>query len=295
METIEQYEKRIQRSNCIRLIICSVIAALMVTFALLFRFGSIQSESMLPYLKIGDSVLYLKTADFNKLQLGDIILYEAQDGRLIIHRIVDIQKEHDAETGWYLQYTVKGDNNLNPDITPVTKDNYRGKVIHIVEWKWLASYVYRLTSTNAQTRTKALMHGILAIIAIMLTLYVISVLRDRAIEKHKNLIRSYISEHETLNIDTEKENSNESITEDITYNNEEDTDMNEELNTRKAGCTPEAEGWHCDVQGFKRSIASNIIEQDETRKKKAIILGVCLVLSVIGIVVLIKVFSDKKD
>ncbi|MGM9970103.1 MAG: signal peptidase I [Anaeroplasma sp.] len=78
----------------------------------------VPTESMDPTIKVGDYVLFVQ-ADFNDVKVDDIVIYRANDGKYIIHRIIEKYDDY---------LIAKGDNNLIPD-DKVTKDMVYGKYI----------------------------------------------------------------------------------------------------------------------------------------------------------------------
>jgi signal peptidase I len=90
----------------------------MIFFTFVINCVRVQGESMLPTLKPNDAVFYIKTED---IEVGDIIIYESDDYREIVHRVIKV------ENGTYI---TKGDNNIWYDWTQdVTLDNIKGKMI----------------------------------------------------------------------------------------------------------------------------------------------------------------------
>lgn len=69
-------------------------------------------------LDAGDAVIIFNTP-YEDLNIGDVIVYISnEDGKMIIHRIIDKTEEG---------FITKGDNNNDADIQIVTKDAYQGK------------------------------------------------------------------------------------------------------------------------------------------------------------------------
>ena len=84
-----------------------------------FNFHIVASNSMIPEFKVGDiAVTYKK--DFNNLEVGDVITY-LNDNKIIIHRIIDIEKDY---------IVTKGDNNSSADNVQINKQNYLGVLIY---------------------------------------------------------------------------------------------------------------------------------------------------------------------
>jgi signal peptidase I len=101
-------------------------------------FYVVSSESMVPSLMIGDLVVLRNGIDgsgfsFYDLQVGDIIVFHSEDegGRTIVHRVVEIYREDDAEAQDRLVKT-KGDNNpVSYEVLdyPIREADYYGKVV----------------------------------------------------------------------------------------------------------------------------------------------------------------------
>lgn len=86
---------------------------------------AVMSYSMVPTFSRGAVIISerVKEKDIDKLKIGDILHYKAENGD-VIHRIVDIQKDEEGKT--IIQ--TKGDNNNSPDPKWVKPDQVIGKV-----------------------------------------------------------------------------------------------------------------------------------------------------------------------
>ena len=117
-----------------------------VIFALGFppKFYVVVSESMIPTLRTGDTIL-IGTDDatcstFNCLKVGDIIVFEpnsrstdSQPGEIIVHRVQAIGLDADNQR----VLRTKGDANPNSIETvdyPITENQYVGKVIYVIPY-----------------------------------------------------------------------------------------------------------------------------------------------------------------
>lgn len=229
METLETFEKRIRRSNNRRLILSVVITTLLISFSMLYKFGSVQSESMLPSLVVGDCVLYTTATNFNKIDIGDIILYQANNGRIVIHRVINSEQILDNAGKWVKQYIVQGDNNATPDSTHVNKDNFKGKVVHIIKWKALSRYIYELTSQDSLVRAGAVRNGMLIIVVIAGTLFILSLIRDNRIDKRRKEIVNYYGLAENKENIQENVCVESNVSEDNTTAKEHDIDIIKEM------------------------------------------------------------------
>ena len=72
-------------------------------------FVVVEGRSMIPTLYNGDIVIVYKPPP-EDIHVGDIIVYKSLEGRLVIHRVVEVNK-----CGTSYCYVTKGDNNLLPD------------------------------------------------------------------------------------------------------------------------------------------------------------------------------------
>jgi len=80
-----------------------------------------QTGSMKPTLD-ENSVVALEPARYHELQAGDIVVYRNQDGRAVVHRLLQRSR-----FGWW----VVGDNNAKADREAVTAENLIGRVCAI--------------------------------------------------------------------------------------------------------------------------------------------------------------------
>ncbi len=84
----------------------------------------VEGRSMEPLLQTGDIVV-VHRVNTNDLKLNDIVVYEKNDGSLVIHRIICIRNSSN-----YVIIITKGDNNMFPD-PPITANQVIGKVLGI--------------------------------------------------------------------------------------------------------------------------------------------------------------------
>ena len=83
------------------------------------------SESMEPVMYRGDIVLIDNNPSY--IQVGDIVVYHATwFSQPVIHRIIQIKNTTNG-----VLYTIKGDNNPNPDPEPVYPNQVISKVVNI--------------------------------------------------------------------------------------------------------------------------------------------------------------------
>lgn len=83
-------------------------------------------DSMAPVFTTGDTVIY-ESVDPDTLKVGDIIAFWAivdSQRVVMIHRIVEIY-----DMGDNVSFQTKGDNNSQPDASPVHESNVLGKYV----------------------------------------------------------------------------------------------------------------------------------------------------------------------
>lgn len=86
--------------------------------------GSVGSNSMEPTLQYGDYVVVKKSKE---LKEGDIIAFKNNQGKMIVHRIVEKTFRDGQEV-----YRTKGDNLDEADTWVVTQDNIIGIVLYVL-------------------------------------------------------------------------------------------------------------------------------------------------------------------
>lgn len=116
--------KEIKRESPVRslpIIFLIIFLACFVIGVFPYKPVAVISNSMYPEFTRG-SVLIVKTYNQDEIKLNDIIEYEL-NGNLIVHRVVDIQREIFEN-----HYITKGDNNPDVDLFPVVQDQVKGIV-----------------------------------------------------------------------------------------------------------------------------------------------------------------------
>ena len=105
-----------------------ILVAAMVGFRLLgWGMFTIDSSSMEPTYRINTLILVQNTAPEN-IRVGDVITYVANDqGLLVTHRVVDIDRNNRT-------FTTKGDANEIEDASPVLWTNTVGRVVLGIPW-----------------------------------------------------------------------------------------------------------------------------------------------------------------
>lgn len=95
-----------------------------------FRPYVVETDSMEPYIMTG-ALLIGRVTPFENLQEGDIITFDQNfsgEIRFNTHRIINIQTDADGNN---LSITTQGDNANAPDHMPITRDNFRYRVVFI--------------------------------------------------------------------------------------------------------------------------------------------------------------------
>lgn len=113
------------------------------------------------------SFVITKKVPYEEIKELDVIVFQSDD-KLIIHRVIKINEDGSLVT--------KGDNNLNEDINPVTKETYQAKMIKHFSFFGLGKTLgsYQLL--------------ILGLIIIVLIIYIIYQIFALIISVHKNRI-----------------------------------------------------------------------------------------------------------
>lgn len=89
-------------------------------FVLGFKPYIIQTGSMEPELKV-NALIVIKKVTYEEIEVGDIISFKPNGSNInVCHRVIE-----QTDQG----YITKGDNNNNPDLELVTKDNFSGKLV----------------------------------------------------------------------------------------------------------------------------------------------------------------------
>lgn len=81
-----------------------------------------QGNSMFPFIRQGDVCRFFPCTTFKK---GDVVLFCSTEGRLIAHRIVRIQVNHNQ-----LLFYLKGDTNLGFD-KPINEERILGTLVSV--------------------------------------------------------------------------------------------------------------------------------------------------------------------
>ena len=150
-----------------------IIAAVLLVLMKLcgWNMFSIDSSSMTPEYPVNTLVI-VRDVEPEKIRTGDVITYVLnEDGVLVTHRVVDIDSQNRT-------FTTKGDANNTEDPAPVFWGNLVGKVVFGVPW--IGKPMRVLTAKENRT----------AVIAILVILFVLSVIWDIVGRKKQKIGRS---------------------------------------------------------------------------------------------------------
>lgn len=140
---LEKYERRIsfkkiKKSNLsmVLLLIPTILLAGVVSGLFKYHLFAIVSDSMLPVFSRGDAVLVekVKENELATLKAGDILAFYAPDGRIIVHRIMEIERNN----GKYI-FKTKGDNNASADVWITSNEDVYGRVITHIKYVGIPS------------------------------------------------------------------------------------------------------------------------------------------------------------
>ena len=157
---MKAFKKTIDVITTVTLILIIVFAFLLVGVRL---FGlepyTVLSGSMEPEYHVG-SLIYVKKASVNELNINDPVTYTVGNGTVVTHRIIDIIVDEDDPTN--VQYKTKGDANDTEDGDPVPFSKVIGKPVFDVP---LLGYV----AVFVRTPHGVLIMGALIVILLILT------------------------------------------------------------------------------------------------------------------------------
>lgn len=117
-------------------IISIFIGVVVILVSCKFKYGmlSIGSGSMTGTINKGDAVVYQVISKNYMPKKKDIIVFRKQ-GKIIVHRVIEVVKIDDKETIYY----TKGDANNKPDGYPLTKNDIIGITKHRIRYIGLPS------------------------------------------------------------------------------------------------------------------------------------------------------------
>ena len=120
---------------CLKRIVIAIIIICMIMGIGPIKLIGIESPSMTPSIKKGDAVIIDKTYNKDKLKVNDVIAYIDKEDKIIVHRIININKDG--------TFITKGDLNNTSDKEYVKKDQIQGKVILTIPYIAYPSIVLR--------------------------------------------------------------------------------------------------------------------------------------------------------
>ena len=125
------------KSGIVKDIIIVVVGIAIIWIGLRVTFGTenpfyvVSSGSMIPNLEIFDVIVVQGHVNFDRLKVGDIIVFNRPNGhdKVIVHRVAEILNKDP------LVIRTKGDANpgsIPGTDFPITKDDYIGKVVYVI-------------------------------------------------------------------------------------------------------------------------------------------------------------------
>lgn len=134
---------------------------------------NIVSESMEPTINVNDLII-IKRCKESDIQKGDIITYKKQDGTIVSHKIVKINKEEGHNI-----YTTKGDNNQNEDEEKISYDQVYGK------------YLFKINGAGEFSQKLQNNNGLIIVVLILLIFVIIKNGKDKKKENRKKIREKY--------------------------------------------------------------------------------------------------------
>lgn len=132
-----------------------------------FRPYIVLSGSMEPNLQVGDMVVSKKVSE-EKVEIGDIITFEDENGATITHRVVNVI----IKDGKRL-YQTKGDNNNTKDIGLISIENIKGK------------YTFKISKVGRIITQLINPTGLILIVLVITIVYInTSKKNDRKVARH---------------------------------------------------------------------------------------------------------------
>ena len=167
----------------LKIIVIPLYLILATIFIVCLKFGYIVSGSMIPTIKIGQSVIYTSLIDSQHIKVGDIVIYHnSSSNKNVIHRVIDVKYDY-INDKLERQYKVQGDNNSYADAEYVTSRNYIGKVIHIIKLPILN----KLIGCAQQSKIARILTSLIApIIAIFIFLLLVILFKEEDEHINKN-------------------------------------------------------------------------------------------------------------
>lgn len=134
---------------------------------------NIVSESMEPTINVNDLIVIKKCAEAD-IQKGDIITYKKQDGTIVSHRIIRINKENGHNV-----YTTKGDNNDIEDEEKIKHSQVYGK------------YLFKIKGAGEFSEELQKNNGLISVALTLLIFVIIKNSNDKKKETRKRIREKY--------------------------------------------------------------------------------------------------------
>lgn len=124
------------------------------------------SGSMLPSIQI-NSINIVKRCSIDDLTIGDVVMYKADNGMLITHRVAEF-----IEYNGNKALIAKGDNNENPDQLPVKGIQVRGKIVFT--WNAIAPILTDIVPTHGAFNAMSIIRAMLVLVLIVITISLVT-------------------------------------------------------------------------------------------------------------------------
>ena len=134
---------------------------------------NIVSESMEPTINKNDLIVIKKSKEA-EMQKGDIITYKKQDGTIVSHRILRINKENGHNV-----YTTKGDNNDIEDEEKIKHSQVHGK------------YLFKINGAGEFSQELQKNNGLISVALVLLIFVIIKNSNDKKKETRKRIREKY--------------------------------------------------------------------------------------------------------
>lgn len=134
---------------------------------------NIVSGSMEPTINVNDLIV-IKRCSEDQIQNGNIITYKKEDGTVVTHRIVKINKEDGKNV-----YTTKGDNNKQEDEEKIKHSQVHGK------------YLFKISGVGKIVEELQKNNGLISIILIIIIFIILKNKKDKKKELRKKAREKY--------------------------------------------------------------------------------------------------------
>ena len=138
-----------------------------------FSVFNIVSESMEPTIEVNDLIVIEKCLE-KEIQEKDVITFERQDGSIVTHRIIKIEKENGENV-----YTTKGDNNDIEDFETIKHSQIYGK--YLFKINGMGKFAEKLQENN----------GLISVVLIIIIFIILKNGNDKKKENRKKTREKY--------------------------------------------------------------------------------------------------------